>query len=93
MSAVVEQQRSKRRHLFAALVAVPTIVLMAVAVSWYWSVGWHRASSVCTTDAAVPAGVSGGSMDQAWSWVPLGFACTWPAGDGDDSFTIVKAWW
>lgn len=77
-----------------ALVAVLTIVLVAVAVPWYWSVGWHRASSVCTTGAAVPAGVSGGSMEQAWSWVPLGFACTWPADDGGgDSFTIVKAWW
>lgn len=93
MSAVAEQQRSTRKCLFAALVAVLTIVLVAVAVSWYWSVGWHRASSVCTTDAAVPAGVSGGSMEQALSWVPLGFACSLPGDDGGDSFTIVKAWW
>ncbi len=93
VSTLADEQRSTRRHVVASVAVVLTVALAAIAAFAYGSVGWHRATSVCTTDAAVPAGARGDTMEQGWSWSPLGFACTWPGDGGGGSIPVVKAWW
>ena len=69
------------------VVGVVAVVLVAVLGVAYMVVGWQRMDSVCSTDAAVPAGADGASWSYSWSWMPPGFTSTW----GDVS--IPKLWW
>lgn len=69
--------------MLAALVIVTLVLLGGV----YAFLGWNRAETVCSTDAAVPPGASGESVSYSWSWSPPGVTCTW------GEITVTKLWW
>ncbi|SNU02662.1 hypothetical protein SAMN06298212_1484 [Ruaniaceae bacterium KH17] len=66
-----------------ALAAALLVILGAV----YLRLGWSRMDAVCSTDAAVPPGVSGESVEFGFSMMPFGFTCTW------DDVSVTKFWW
>jgi hypothetical protein len=72
-----------RRFLIATLAAA----LLLVGVAGYVRIGWDRMDRECSSEAAVPDGASGDSVELSWSWLPPGFTCTW----GEESIT--KLWW
>lgn len=84
MTPVGERRAPVWRRVVVAMVSV---LLVAVLATTYLAVGWQRMDRVCSTDAAVPSGATGGSWSYSWSWTPPGFTCTW----GDTSVT--KLWW
>lgn len=81
---VVDRRTSVWRRVVVGVVAVVLVTILGTA---YMVLGWQRMDSVCSTDAAVPAGANGASWNYSWSWMPPGFTCTW----GDVSVT--KLWW
>ncbi len=73
-------------------VVLVTLTLIATSVLLYMAFGWRQMDQACTSEWAVPPEATGKSVDFAWSWSPLGFACTWP-GPGQDGVTVTKLWW
>lgn len=73
--------RTPRTRL-AIVSTVIAIALVLVALA-YVRVGWWQMESVCTAEPLGARQVS--SVTYSWSWVPLGFACTYGNGRTETS--------
>jgi hypothetical protein len=73
--------RRTRRGVFAGVVLVGLVVLVAC----YVRIGWDRMESACTADRPGEGHTS--SLAFEWSWWPPGFTCTY-----DDDRTETSLW-
>ena len=74
-------------------VSVGLVIAMAIAVAVlvFAAFGWQRMDVECRDPDVVPFEATATSVDFSWSWAPLGFTCTWPA--GDDEVSLTSFWW
>lgn len=84
--------RRRTRALVRVSVALVTVAAVAVAVLVFAAFGWSRMDEQCRHPDMVPTGATATSVEFSWSWMPLGFTCTWPVQDSSD-VTVTKLWW
>ncbi len=70
------------------LVLILGVIAVGLFAFVYGYLGWQRMDAVCSTEAAVPAGLySGTEVTYSWSWRPFGYTCTW------DDISVTRFWW
>lgn len=83
-----QPQTTALTHLIRFGILTATLIAVIAIGSLIFQVGWDGALNACSTEEYLPDGATQGTAAHRWTWVPLGYTCTW-----DNGASLTKLWW